>query len=246
MRRWRLFLVLRVYARLLRKWRSSVEPLSSRRSPLLDPKSRHRCESGLLRCGARSPGRRTGHGFRRSYWLWSSADPRVLDRSQKYGEGFREFHIAFVAPDRPRVREFFDAALARGAEVLHEPRLWPEYHANYLAPLYVTRMAIMSRRSATRRSSGMSDTVRQFGAVATPLGPTVITRPWPWFATPLGPTATSRAPQLSDFRLAHFVSIISSPARSRRWRASAVCLRPPERRCPCSGDGEKSRFLLLP
>jgi catechol 2,3-dioxygenase-like lactoylglutathione lyase family enzyme len=47
------------------------------------------------------------------------------------GDGFREFHIAFVAPDRPKVREFFDAALARGAEVLYEPRLWPEYHANY-------------------------------------------------------------------------------------------------------------------
>ena len=34
-------------------------------------------------------------------------------------------------PDRPKVREFFDAALARGAEVLHEPRLWPEYPANH-------------------------------------------------------------------------------------------------------------------
>jgi catechol 2,3-dioxygenase-like lactoylglutathione lyase family enzyme len=47
------------------------------------------------------------------------------------GEGFRESHIAFVAPDRTKVREFFAAAVAGGAEVLHEPRLWPEYHANY-------------------------------------------------------------------------------------------------------------------
>jgi catechol 2,3-dioxygenase-like lactoylglutathione lyase family enzyme len=47
------------------------------------------------------------------------------------GEGFRESHIAFSAPDRATVRAFFDAALAAGAEVLHEPRVWPEYHPNY-------------------------------------------------------------------------------------------------------------------
>ena len=39
---------------------------------------------------------------------------------QATGEGFRESHIAFAAPDRPSVRAFFDAAVARGAEVLHE------------------------------------------------------------------------------------------------------------------------------
>ena len=47
------------------------------------------------------------------------------------GEGFRESHIAFAAPDRAAVRAFFDAAVAAGAEVLHEPRVWPEYHPNY-------------------------------------------------------------------------------------------------------------------
>ena len=50
---------------------------------------------------------------------------------QATGEGFRESHIAFAAPDRPSVRAFFDAAVARGAEVLHEPRVWPQYHATY-------------------------------------------------------------------------------------------------------------------
>jgi hypothetical protein len=29
------------------------------------------------------------------------------------------------------VRAFFRAATGTGAEVLHEPRLWPEYHASY-------------------------------------------------------------------------------------------------------------------
>ncbi len=47
------------------------------------------------------------------------------------GEGFRESHLAFQAPDRHAVRAFFEAAVARGDEVLHEPRLWPEYHHGY-------------------------------------------------------------------------------------------------------------------
>jgi catechol 2,3-dioxygenase-like lactoylglutathione lyase family enzyme len=47
------------------------------------------------------------------------------------GEGFRESHLAFSAPDRAAVQAFFDAAASAGAEVLHEPRVWPEYHADY-------------------------------------------------------------------------------------------------------------------
>ena len=50
---------------------------------------------------------------------------------QSTGDGFRESHIAFVAPDRAAVQAFFVAAVAGGAEVLHEPRLWPEYHPSY-------------------------------------------------------------------------------------------------------------------
>jgi catechol 2,3-dioxygenase-like lactoylglutathione lyase family enzyme len=47
------------------------------------------------------------------------------------GEPNREVHICFEAADRPAVHAFFDAAVASGAEVLHEPRVWPEYHPNY-------------------------------------------------------------------------------------------------------------------
>ena len=47
------------------------------------------------------------------------------------GAGFRESHISFTAADRDAVRSFFDAAVAAGAEVLHEPRVWPEYHPAY-------------------------------------------------------------------------------------------------------------------
>ena len=46
-------------------------------------------------------------------------------------EGVRESHIAFEAPSREVVHAFFDAAVATGAEVLHEPRVWPEYHPDY-------------------------------------------------------------------------------------------------------------------
>jgi catechol 2,3-dioxygenase-like lactoylglutathione lyase family enzyme len=43
----------------------------------------------------------------------------------------REVHVAFTAPDSDAVRTFFQAAVDLGAEVLHEPRLWPEYHEHY-------------------------------------------------------------------------------------------------------------------
>jgi catechol 2,3-dioxygenase-like lactoylglutathione lyase family enzyme len=49
------------------------------------------------------------------------------------GEGFRESHLAFEAPSRAAVQEFFAAAVGAGAEVLYEPRSWPEYHASYYA-----------------------------------------------------------------------------------------------------------------
>lgn len=47
------------------------------------------------------------------------------------GQGFRESHIAFSAPDKATVDAFFAAAVGEGAEVLHQPRLWPEYHPGY-------------------------------------------------------------------------------------------------------------------
>lgn len=47
------------------------------------------------------------------------------------GDGFRESHIAFAARSRSEVDAFFDAAVAQGAEVLHEPRIHEEYHENY-------------------------------------------------------------------------------------------------------------------
>jgi catechol 2,3-dioxygenase-like lactoylglutathione lyase family enzyme len=47
------------------------------------------------------------------------------------GDGFRESHIAFRASDHAAVQAFRDAAVSLGAEVLHEPKVWPEYHPDY-------------------------------------------------------------------------------------------------------------------
>ena len=43
----------------------------------------------------------------------------------------REIHVAFTATSQTAVLEFFAAAVALGAEVLHEPRHFPEYHDHY-------------------------------------------------------------------------------------------------------------------
>lgn len=47
------------------------------------------------------------------------------------GVGFRESHIAFTSPDRATVDRFLEVAIELGAEVLHEAKVWPEYHENY-------------------------------------------------------------------------------------------------------------------
>jgi catechol 2,3-dioxygenase-like lactoylglutathione lyase family enzyme len=72
---------------------------------------------------------------------------RILDYGQVIGYGVegpdfwlgpvttagtpREVHLAFKAPSRAAVTAFFETAVANGAEVLHEPRVWPEYHETY-------------------------------------------------------------------------------------------------------------------
>ena len=43
----------------------------------------------------------------------------------------REVHIAFTAPSRDAVDAVHGVAVGAGIEVLHEPRIWPEYHPGY-------------------------------------------------------------------------------------------------------------------
>ena len=59
---------------------------------------------------------------------------RLLDRRHERGRGGgpnREVHVAFHANDHDAVQAFYDTALELGAESLHAPRLWPEYHPGY-------------------------------------------------------------------------------------------------------------------
>jgi len=55
------------------------------------------------------------------FWIsrWEGSEPN------------REIHVAFSAPDANTVNAFHQAAVAFGAEELHAPRLWPEYHPGY-------------------------------------------------------------------------------------------------------------------
>jgi catechol 2,3-dioxygenase-like lactoylglutathione lyase family enzyme len=58
-------------------------------------------------------------GFPR-VWLGPLVDP-----------GVRPVHLALSAPSDEAVDAVYEAAQRSGAEVLHPPRLWPEYHAGY-------------------------------------------------------------------------------------------------------------------
>ena len=42
-----------------------------------------------------------------------------------------EIHVAFSAVDRAAVDAVHAAAVTAGAEILHAPRVWPEYHHAY-------------------------------------------------------------------------------------------------------------------
>lgn len=46
-------------------------------------------------------------------------------------QGQREVHIAFSAASRAVVDQVHTDAVAAGAEILHAPREWPEYHPGY-------------------------------------------------------------------------------------------------------------------
>jgi catechol 2,3-dioxygenase-like lactoylglutathione lyase family enzyme len=62
---------------------------------------------------------------------YGAAQPQFWLGPVTTGGQARELHVAFSASDRAAVVAFHDAAVAAGAEVLHAPRLWPEYHPSY-------------------------------------------------------------------------------------------------------------------
>jgi catechol 2,3-dioxygenase-like lactoylglutathione lyase family enzyme len=58
-------------------------------------------------------------------WLGSAVDT-----------GVRPVHVAVAAPSREAVDAAFAAAKDAGTEILHEPRIWPEYHPGYYAVFF--------------------------------------------------------------------------------------------------------------
>jgi catechol 2,3-dioxygenase-like lactoylglutathione lyase family enzyme len=50
--------------------------------------------------------------------------------------GVRPVHLAISAPSRQAVDDVYAAAHATGTEILHEPRVWPEYHAGYYGAFF--------------------------------------------------------------------------------------------------------------
>jgi catechol 2,3-dioxygenase-like lactoylglutathione lyase family enzyme len=59
--------------------------------------------------------------------------PAQLFFSRATDPGGRQTHLALRAEDEATVRRVHEFATARGAEILHEPRLWPEYGPDYYA-----------------------------------------------------------------------------------------------------------------
>jgi catechol 2,3-dioxygenase-like lactoylglutathione lyase family enzyme len=55
-----------------------------------------------------------------SFWLCPAERPED-----------RELHLAFGAANRHMVEAFHQAAMDAGAEILHAPRIFPEYHPDY-------------------------------------------------------------------------------------------------------------------
>jgi catechol 2,3-dioxygenase-like lactoylglutathione lyase family enzyme len=62
---------------------------------------------------------------------YGTDQPRFWIAQWQGEEPNREVHVAFAAADAEAVRAFHAAALEHGAEELHAPRLWPEYHPGY-------------------------------------------------------------------------------------------------------------------
>jgi glyoxylase I family protein len=65
-----------------------------------------------------------------------------------YAPGFH--HVAFTVETPADVDSAFAAAVAAGAEVLHAPRRWPEYHPRYYAAFFLDPDGFRVELSASR------------------------------------------------------------------------------------------------
>jgi catechol 2,3-dioxygenase-like lactoylglutathione lyase family enzyme len=67
-----------------------------------------------------------------------------------YAPGFH--HVSFVVESREDVEAVHEAAIREGAEVLHAPRSWPQYHPEYHATFFLDpdgfRLEVAASRDA--------------------------------------------------------------------------------------------------
>ena len=67
-----------------------------------------------------------------SFGLRQAVDPQAFEL---YAPGLH--HLAFAVETNDDVDAAHAAAAAAGAEVLHAPRLWPQYHPKYYATFFL-------------------------------------------------------------------------------------------------------------
>jgi catechol 2,3-dioxygenase-like lactoylglutathione lyase family enzyme len=60
-------------------------------------------------------------------------EPTQLLFSRATDAGGRQTHLALTVKDEATVRRGYEFATSTAAEILHEPRLWPEYGPGYYA-----------------------------------------------------------------------------------------------------------------
>jgi catechol 2,3-dioxygenase-like lactoylglutathione lyase family enzyme len=61
-------------------------------------------------------------------------------------------HLAFAVETRGEVEGVHERAATAGAEILHAPRLWPQYHPEYYATLFLDPDGFLLEVAASRDS----------------------------------------------------------------------------------------------
>jgi glyoxylase I family protein len=85
-----------------------------------------------------------------SLGLRQASGPEAAQAFELYAPGFH--HVAFAVETDAEVDAAHATAVAAGAEILHAPRLWPEYDQDYYATFFLDldgfRIEIASKRDA--------------------------------------------------------------------------------------------------
>jgi catechol 2,3-dioxygenase-like lactoylglutathione lyase family enzyme len=85
-----------------------------------------------------------------SLGLRQASGPEAEQAFELYAPGFH--HVAFAVETDTDVDTTHGAAVGAGAEILHRPRLWPEYGSDYYATFFLDpngfRIEVASKRDA--------------------------------------------------------------------------------------------------